>query len=88
MDWSRRRGRTGTSRAVDFGLLPSGRNALIALVVGVLASVPFMNQTLFTGPLVSSLGGADIAYFVGFIVAAIVYWGLESYTGTSAVPAE
>src|SRR5439155_24078947 len=47
VDWSRRRGRTGTSRAVDFGLLPSGRNALIALVVGVLASVPFMNQTLF-----------------------------------------
>ena len=88
VDWSRRRGRTGTSRAVDFGLLPSGRNALIALVVGVLASVPFMNQTLFTGPLVGSLGGADIAYFVGFLVAAIVYWALESYTGTSAVPAE
>jgi cytosine/uracil/thiamine/allantoin permease len=29
------------------------------------------------------LGGADIAYFVGFIVAGIVYWALENRSPTS-----
>jgi NCS1 family nucleobase:cation symporter-1 len=88
LDWQRRRrGRIDGERAVEFAALPSGRNALIALVVGFLASIPFMNQTLFVGPLVSTLGGADIAYLVGFIVAGIVYWALERM-GSTAVPIE
>lgn len=85
VDWYRRHGRADGSKAVTFGLLPSGRNALIALGVGFLASVPFMNQTLFVGPLVNSLGGADITYVIGFIVAGILYWALEEYAGSSAV---
>src|SRR4051794_29878119 len=87
VDWRRRGSRTDGSRAVTFATLPTGLNALIALVVGFLASVPFMNQTLFVGPLVSALGGADIAYLVGFVVAAIVYWALEN-RGSTAVPIE
>jgi nucleobase:cation symporter-1, NCS1 family len=86
IDWRRRAGRVNAAGAVRFSLLPSGRNALIALVVGFLVSVPFMNQTLFVGPLVATLGGADIAYFVGFIVAAIAYALLEG-ASTTAVPA-
>ena len=87
IDWRRRGDRIDGSRAVDFSMLPSGRNALIALVVGFAASIPFMNQTLFVGPLVSTLGGADIAYVVGFIVAAILYWILENQS-SSAVQAD
>jgi len=68
-------------------MLPSGRNALIALVVGFAVSIPFMNQTLFVGPLVNTLGGADIAYVVGFIVSAIVYSILEGQQST-AVPVD
>ena len=87
IDWRRRAGRFDGSRAVDFARLPSGRNALIALAVGFVASIPFMNQTLYVGPLVATLNGADIAYIVGFIVAAIAYWLLEN-ASSSAVPIE
>ena len=88
IDWqARRRSRIDGDRAVDFAALPSGRNALIALVVGFVASIPFMNQTLFVGALVSTLGGADIAYLIGFVVSGIVYWILEQ-SGSTAVPIE
>ena len=88
IDWqARRRSRIDGDRAVDFAALPSGRNALIALVVGFVASIPFMNQTLFVGALVSTLEGADIAYLIGFVVSGIVYWILEQ-SGSTAVPIE
>jgi NCS1 family nucleobase:cation symporter-1 len=64
-------------------MLPTGLNALVALIVGFAASIPFMNQTLFIGPLVDSLGGADIAYVVGFVVAGIAYWFLENRSSTA-----
>jgi nucleobase:cation symporter-1, NCS1 family len=83
IDWRRRGAAIDGSRAVVFSMLPSGANALIALVVGFAASIPFMNQTLFIGPLVGTLGGADIAYVVGFVVAAVVYWVLENRSSTA-----
>ncbi len=87
VDLSRRgRGVIDGSKAVAFGLLPTGMNALIALVVGFVASIPFMNTSIpFEGPIATALGGADIAYFAGFIVAGIVYWALERYTKSTAV---
>jgi len=87
IDWRRRAGRIDGAKAVTFNLLPSGRNALVALVIGFVASIPFMNQTLYVGPLVETLNGADIAYIVGFIVAGIVYWAMER-TSPSSVPLE
>jgi len=41
----------------------------------------------FVGWLVNSVGGADIAYLVGFVVAGVVYWLLES-ASPSSVPAQ
>jgi hypothetical protein len=35
---------------------------------------PFMSTTLYTGFVAHDLGGADISPFVGFPVAAILYW--------------
>jgi NCS1 family nucleobase:cation symporter-1 len=88
IDWRSRGGRFSSANVVRFSALPSGRNALIALVVGFAASIPFMDTNLFVGPASTALGGADIAYVVGFIVAGIVYWALEQYAGSSAVPAD
>jgi len=86
VDLSRRgRGTIDGSKAVAFGLLPTGMNALIALVVGFVVSIPFMDATIFVGPIATALGGADIAYVVGFIVAGVVYWALEKYTKSTAV---
>ena len=87
VDWQlRRHSAAGADHVSDFSLLPSGRNALIALVVGFVVSIPFMNQTLFVGPVASALGGADITYVIGFIVAGGAYWLLERSSPTS-VPA-
>jgi NCS1 family nucleobase:cation symporter-1 len=44
--------------------------ALLALfVVGILASIPFMDQTLYEGPVAHLLGGGDIGYWVGLALA-------------------
>ena len=87
MDWRLRRGSTGgADHVADFSLLPSGRNALIALVVGFVISIPFMDATVYQGPIANALGGADIAYVIGFIVAGAAYWVLERSSPTS-VPA-
>ncbi|MFZ3573947.1 purine-cytosine permease family protein [Streptomyces sp. BH097] len=51
---------------------------LPAFVLGVLASVPFMNQTLYAGPLAARypfLG--DITYWIGGTVAALSYWTIR-----------
>jgi NCS1 family nucleobase:cation symporter-1 len=66
-----------TRRLLDLRLLPTGQNALIAFLVGLAASVPFMSTALWVGPISSGvLHYADIAYLVGFLVAGIVYWAL------------
>lgn len=46
---------------------------LLAYAVGLAAEWPFVSQLDYTGPLVKDLGGADISWIVGFIVAALVY---------------
>lgn len=87
IDWRSRKGRFDEAAVVAYSRLPSGLNAIIALAVGFVVSIPFMDQTLYVGPISTALGGADIAYLVGFIVAGAVYWVLERYWHSTAVPA-
>ena len=46
---------------------------LLAYAVGLAAEWPFVSQPDYTGPLVKTLGGADISWVVGWFVAAAVY---------------
>jgi nucleobase:cation symporter-1, NCS1 family len=46
---------------------------LVAYAVGLAIEWPFVYQPDYTGPLVKHLGGADISWIVGWIVAAAVY---------------
>ncbi len=50
---------------------------ITAYLIGLVASAPFMNLTPYginyEGIIASSLGGADISYFVSFIVAVVAY---------------
>ncbi|WP_243665572.1 hypothetical protein [Vulcanisaeta sp. JCM 16159] len=68
----------------DWKLVESGPKviwkALLAYIIGLLISVPFMNLDaategliLFIGPVANTLGGADISYFVSFIAASLIY---------------
>jgi len=48
--------------------------AVICYVVGIAIEVPFMSQTLYTGPIAKMLGGADISWIVCLIVISPVYY--------------
>lgn len=56
-------------------------NGIIAYCIGLLSSIPFMNVYLgnfnYTFPISNTIGGIDISYFVGFIVAGLIYYALQ-----------
>ena len=79
-DWWLRGRRADVSRLSDFGGLPTGIVGIVALVVGFLVGIPFQNSTSgygWGGPFnyvtANYLHGADIAYYVGGVVAAVIY---------------
>jgi NCS1 family nucleobase:cation symporter-1 len=47
---------------------------VLAFVIGIGVSVPFMATTLYVGPIGRSLGGADLSYGVSAIVAGVIYY--------------
>jgi NCS1 family nucleobase:cation symporter-1 len=47
---------------------------LSAYIAGLLAIVPFMSLSFYTGPIAETLGGADISLMLGLPVAGIGYW--------------
>ncbi|WP_329126127.1 purine-cytosine permease family protein [Streptomyces sp. NBC_01465] len=53
---------------------------LPAVLVGVLTSLPFMSQSLYTGPIAAAHPGlGDIGHFVGFAVAGLVFAALTAW---------
>src|SRR5205823_9738437 len=79
----------GQARRPD-GLPTSFRRAIewpgmVAFLVGLAVSIPFMNSSLYTGPVANLLHGADIAYYVGMLVAGVLYYALRraSNAGTN-----
>ncbi|AKU15348.1 purine-cytosine permease family protein [Luteipulveratus mongoliensis] len=48
--------------------------ALVTYVVGVLAQIPFLAQSLYTGPITDALGGADISWIVGLVLTGAIYY--------------
>jgi NCS1 family nucleobase:cation symporter-1 len=80
-DWWLRRRQADATSIIDFGRLPSGTVALVALIVGFLVGIPFQNSSLgysWGGPFnyitATYLHGADLAYYVGGAVAFLIYW--------------
>lgn len=63
----------------------------VAWAAGVLASVPFWQSSLYTGPLADDFGGADWSMFVGFVAAGVAYFATYRLpplwrTGRQAAP--
>jgi NCS1 family nucleobase:cation symporter-1 len=48
--------------------------AIICYFVGIAIEVPFMSQTLYTGPVAKMLGGADISWVVCLLVISPLYY--------------
>jgi NCS1 family nucleobase:cation symporter-1 len=45
-----------------------------AYAIGVAVEVPFVSTTFYTGPLVERLGGADVSWVIGLVVASALYY--------------
>jgi NCS1 family nucleobase:cation symporter-1 len=80
-DWYMRRGRVDPASLMRLKSLPSGWQAVVAIVAGFGLSVPFMDSSIYVGPVSSGpLKGGDIAYIVGGILASLIYVGLAKMT--------
>ncbi len=62
---------------------PYGRvnwTALAIYAITVVVELPFMNSTFFEGPVAKALGGGDIAWIVGLVVAGGLYYASQRST--------
>ncbi len=76
IDWAARiRGRRSQDPALEHTDRRDALAAVVAFVLAYLAAIPFMNTTLVRGPVAVAWHGADVAYFVIFVVAAVLYGG-------------
>ena len=57
--------------------LGNGWPAVVAFVLGFGAMMPFMNTSIIVGPVAKALQGADLAFYVGFIVTGALYYALR-----------
>jgi NCS1 family nucleobase:cation symporter-1 len=61
--------------------------ATVCYFVGIAIEVPFMSQTLYTGPIAKMLGGADISWIVCLLVISPVYYFVSRSRAKNVVPA-
>jgi NCS1 family nucleobase:cation symporter-1 len=55
------------------------RPGVWAWLIAILVSIPFFDQTLYTGVVARHFPAiGDLSYYVGFVVAAVLYWVLGS----------
>jgi NCS1 family nucleobase:cation symporter-1 len=84
VDWWRHRAIMDVSDIIEFNSLHTRWDALVALIVGFLAAIPFMNTSLLVGFASSRwLHGGDLAFPVGFVVGGAVY-ALLRYVATKS----
>jgi len=88
IDWYyRARGRHTINPARESTVRADAIVALITFVVAFGAAVPFMDTSIIIGPVAKAWDGADVAYFVNFAVAAIIYGGYRVWRHRAAAPA-
>ena len=81
IDWRRRSaGRAVVDPAAENTPRADALAALASFAVAFAAAVPFMHTEVFVGPVARWLHGADLAYFVNFLVAGGIYGGYRFIT--------
>lgn len=56
---------------------------VFSFVIGIICSLPFMNGPFYEGRVAKIMGGADISFYVGFVVAGFIYYGLAKRASVS-----
>ncbi|CAN5389234.1 cytosine permease [soil metagenome] len=85
IDWVlRTRGRRSVNPAAEVTLRADAVAAMVSFVAAYAAAIPFMNTTLYQGPIALAWHGADVAYFVNFVVAGVLYGGYRLMRHRSA----
>ena len=46
----------------------------MAFLVSILAEIPFINTSFYVGPIAKAFQGADIAWIIGLVVPAVLYY--------------
>jgi nucleobase:cation symporter-1, NCS1 family len=80
IDWHYNRARYTPSflrGALGWRKLGHGWPAIVSFVVAFGVMVPFMNTSIVVGPVANALKQADIAFYVGFVVAGVLYYVLR-----------
>ncbi|MEE4496411.1 purine-cytosine permease family protein [Streptomyces sp. BE230] len=80
VDWlvrARARGGSPVDLATESSRPQPWWPAPAAFTLGFAAATPFMNTTLYVGPVAKALHGADLAYGVAFLVALALYTPLR-----------
>lgn len=87
--------RHGSYSIKDFFLVDGsygkwGWLAITVYLIAFLCELPFINTVLYVGPISKAMGGADIAWIVGVVVAAPLYYVLARRQAArrGVVPAE
>jgi NCS1 family nucleobase:cation symporter-1 len=76
VDWRiRSRGRRAVNPSEERTERSDAVAALLVFVIAYAVAIPFMNTTLIVGPVATAWHGADVAYFVNFLVALALYGG-------------
>lgn len=79
IDWRRRSaGRDVVDPAGESTSRADSMAALASFVIAFAAAVPFMHTNVYVGPVADALHGADLAYFVNFLVAVAIYGGYRT----------
>jgi len=60
--------------------------SLISYAVGVLVQIPFVSQSLYTGPVAAAMDGTDISWLVGLVVTAGIFypWAKRTFNPPAA----
>jgi nucleobase:cation symporter-1, NCS1 family len=77
IDWVQKRGRLAIDRVTEWHLLTNDWRPLTALIIGFAAMVPFMDTSLYTGPVPKHLDGTDLSWIVGVVAGAVAYLCLQ-----------
>ncbi len=84
VDWMlRTRGRTSIDPSAEPTVRRDAVAALLAFLLAYVVAMPFMNTTLIQGAVATAWHGADIAYFVNFLAALLIYGGYRLVTRRS-----